>query len=70
VKARVFAQALGDPTPAAIHWEQCPALEEGQKGDAMGRPRFESSLLGAPGATFFCGRRGRSRKREKKEVYR
>jgi hypothetical protein len=27
-------------------------------GDAVGRPRWGSSLLSDPGAKFFCGKRG------------
>ncbi len=36
--------------------EKGNALEEGQKGDVVGRPSWRSSLLGDPGAKFLCGK--------------
>jgi len=35
--------------------EKRNVLEEGQNGDAVGRLRWRSSLLGDPGAKFLCG---------------
>ncbi len=37
-----------------------------QTGDAVGRPGRESSLSGAPGAKFFCGKLGIGTKKEKR----
>ena len=36
--------------------EKRNALEEGKNGDAVGRPRWRSPLLGDPGAKFLCGK--------------
>jgi hypothetical protein len=38
--------------------EKRNALEEGQKGAAVGRPSWRSSLLGDPGAKFLCEKLG------------
>src|ERR1700745_1160078 len=37
---------------AAIYFGN--ALEEGKRGDAVGRPRWRSSFQGDPGAKFLC----------------
>src|SRR5260370_28268950 len=42
----------GDPLQRAT-LEKRNAPEEGQKGDAVGRPRWRSSFLGDPGAKFL-----------------
>ena len=37
-----------------------------ENGDAMGRPSWRSSFLGAPGAEFFCRKLGIGTKKEKR----
>ena len=48
-------QELEDKNRLAGSGENCINVLEGDKtGDAVGRPGWESSLLGDPGAKFFC----------------
>jgi hypothetical protein len=37
-----------------------------ETGDAVGRPSWRSSFLGAPGVKFFCGKLGTGTKKEKR----
>jgi hypothetical protein len=50
-------------------WESEMRLRRDKAGYAVGRPRWRSSFLGDPGATFLCGKleRGTKEKSSKKE---
>jgi hypothetical protein len=42
-------------------------LRRDKTGDAVGRPRRESSLLGDPAAKFFCENGGQAQKRRNRQ---
>ena len=51
------SQKFGPVNKAAIHSGKVKSAGgEAKRGDAVGRARWRSSFLGAPGVEFFCGR--------------
>ena len=60
-------QALGYQTPAAIYFGKLKmCMSRTKTGDAVGRPSWRSSFLGAPGVEFFCVKLGTGTKKEKR----
>jgi hypothetical protein len=70
VNARVFAQALGDATRAAIYWEKCPVLEKGPKGGCYGSTTFRIVAPRRSWREIFLGKTEKEQKERKEEVYR
>jgi hypothetical protein len=54
---RLWTPAVGD-----LLWKSEMRLKKEKTGDALGRPSWESSLLGDPGAKFFVNNGGTAQK--------
>ena len=65
--SRTPAASLGlSDAGGDLLWERERRMRRDQTGDAVGRPSWGSSFLGAPGANFFCGKLGIGTKKEKR----
>src|SRR6202790_5188066 len=67
LQSRTSASSLGlSDAGGDLLWERERRMRREQTGDAVGRPSWGSSFLGAPGANCFCGKLGIGTKKEKR----